>query len=91
MSVGKKGSFSLVATGELILGVLNGSRIRKVSSASFILTCLAVGRKIKMWVTLLGSFIVGLFSHLCATSKLAKMINLFGALMNHLEIEQRSF
>ena len=61
---------------------------RKVSSASFILTCLAVGTIIKMWVTLLGSFTVGLFSHLCATSKLAKVITLWGALMNHLEMNR---
>ena len=41
-----------------------------------------------MWVTLLGSFTVGLFSHLCATSKLAKVITLLGALMNHLEMNR---
>uniref|UniRef100_A0A4W2HEU2 Taste receptor type 2 n=1 Tax=Bos indicus x Bos taurus TaxID=30522 RepID=A0A4W2HEU2_BOBOX len=86
----------LVSTGELILGVLGNGFIGlvnciawvkngKVSSADFILTCLAVARTILevLWVTLLDSFIVGLAPHLYATGKLVK----WGwALTNHLTI-----
>ena len=87
MSVGTRVFFLVVSTGELILGVLGNGFIGlvnciawvkngKVSSADFILTCLAVARTILevLWVTLLDSFIVGLAPHLYATGKLVKVV-----------------
>lgn len=78
MSVGTKVFFLAVSTGELILGVLGNGFIGlvnciqwikngKVSSAEFILTCLAMAKIIQLWVTLLDSLIVGLAPHLYAT------------------------
>nr|XP_019815490.1 PREDICTED: taste receptor type 2 member 42-like [Bos indicus] len=99
MSVGTRVFFLVVSTGELILGVLGNGFIGlvnciawvkngKVSSADFILTCLAVARTILevLWVTLLDSFIVGLAPHLYATGKLARVLEWGWALTNHLTI-----
>ena len=95
MSVGTRVFFLAMSTGEFILGVLGNGFIGlvnciewvkngKVSSADFILTCLAVARIIQLWVTLLDSFIVGLAPHLYATGKLVKVVILLWALTNHL-------
>ncbi|CAI9166254.1 unnamed protein product [Rangifer tarandus platyrhynchus] len=95
MSFGKRVFFLAVSTGEFILGVLGNGFIGlvnciewvkngKVSSADFILTCLAVARIIQLWVTLLDSFVVGLAPHLYATGKLVKVVILLWALTNHL-------
>ncbi|XP_020763103.2 taste receptor type 2 member 42-like [Odocoileus virginianus] len=95
MSFGTRVFFLAVSTGEFILGVLGNGFIGlvnciewvkngKVSSADFILTCLAVARIIQLWVTLLDSFVVGLAPHLYATGKLVKVVILLWALTNHL-------
>ncbi|XP_057560110.1 taste receptor type 2 member 42-like [Hippopotamus amphibius kiboko] len=87
--------FLVVATGELVLVVLGNGFIGlanciewvkkgKVSSADFILTCLAVARIIQLWVALLDSLIVELAPHLYATGKLTKLVTLLWTLTNHL-------
>ncbi|XP_006164881.2 taste receptor type 2 member 42-like [Tupaia chinensis] len=95
MSIGMKISFLALATGELLAGMLGNGliglvncmewvRSRKVSSADFILTSLSMARIIQLWVILFDSFIMGLFPHLYATGKLAKLVTILWALMNHL-------
>ncbi|XP_019600245.2 taste receptor type 2 member 42 [Rhinolophus sinicus] len=85
----------VVATGELIFGILGNGFIGlvnciewakngKVSSADLILTGLAVSRIIQLWVILLDVFIMGLFPHLYATTNLAKVVTLLWTLTNHL-------
>lgn len=88
-------SLMVVATGELIFGILGNGFIGlvnciewakngKVSSADLILTGLAMSRIIQLWVILLDFFIMGLVPHLYATTNLGKMVTLLWTLANHL-------
>lgn len=95
MSFGMRVSLLVVATGELIFGILGNGFIGlvnciewakngKVSSADLILTGLAISRIIQLWVILLDLFIMGLFPHLYATRNLTTVMTLLWTLTHHL-------
>ncbi|XP_008583725.1 PREDICTED: taste receptor type 2 member 42-like [Galeopterus variegatus] len=95
MLTGTKISFLVLAAGELVLGMLGNGliglinctewiRSRKVSSADFILTSLAMARIFQLSITLFDAFIAALNPHLYATGTLANLVSILWALTHHL-------
>ncbi|XP_011230143.3 LOW QUALITY PROTEIN: taste receptor type 2 member 42-like [Ailuropoda melanoleuca] len=88
-------AFLIAATGEFITGMLGNSFIvlvncidwvksQKLSSADCILTSLALSRIVLLCTVLFDSYFTVFWAHLYATDKLAKFINIFWTLSNHL-------
>ncbi|XP_004693201.1 PREDICTED: taste receptor type 2 member 42-like [Condylura cristata] len=90
-----KASFLVLITGEITLGMLGNGFIAlvhcrewvkkgKISAADFILTSLAAARILQLGVTLLDSFIVGLFPLMYGSGTAARVVTLLWSLSNHL-------
>ncbi|XP_006888530.1 PREDICTED: taste receptor type 2 member 42-like [Elephantulus edwardii] len=87
----------ILAVGEFITGMLENGFIglvncsewvknQKISSADFILTCLAISRIIQQWVLLCETLIMGICHRMLTTNGLGKFFSSLWRMMNHLTI-----